>query len=355
MPEPYDWEWLKQPPQEATTEEHDARQLRNLRRWVDPVGSEQLEANAAQSEAAPKPHRLSREQRRQQLRQLRIHSVGDRPEPTELPLSPTPLSPSVPCQPDTDCQQTVHLHAEHDVSLAHPGALPPLDPLPEPTPQPVIENCAKKTMAKKKDDYRDHLKQEFNTLFDNLSLQPQQKHYLKSRWLDQVLWMEGRAGKARDMHYRLRLTTIIGGVIIPALVSLNFTGNDQAQLKQAIAASTFVLSQAVAICAATEQFFNYGDRWRHYRRSVESLKTQGWQFFELTGPYENSKTHEQGFSIFANQVEQILQHDVEIYSTQVAQAKQNEKQEEESNSGSGASVTSSTPANGRVPDAMRQP
>ncbi len=202
-------------------------------------------------------------------------------------------------------------------------------------------------MTKKQDDYRDHLKQEFNALFENLSLQPQQTHYLKSRWLDQVLWMEGRASKARDMHYRLRLTTIIGGVIIPALVSLNFTSNDQAQFKQAIAASTFLLSQAVAICAATEQFFNYGDRWRHYRRSVESLKTQGWQFFELTGPYENSKTHEQAFGIFANQVEQILQYDVEIYSTQVTQTKQNEKEEEQS--------TSPSPMSGRIPDIMRQP
>lgn len=202
-------------------------------------------------------------------------------------------------------------------------------------------------MTKKQDDYRDHLKQEFNTLFENLSLQPQQTHYLKSRWLDQVLWMEGRASRARDMHYRLRLTTIIGGVIIPALVSLNFTSNDQAQFKHAIAASTFLLSQAVAICAATEQFFNYGDRWRHYRRSVESLKTQGWQFFELTGPYENSKTHEQAFSIFANQVEQILQYDVEIYSTQVTQTKQNEKEEEQS--------AGLSPVSGRIPDIMRQP
>lgn len=355
MPEPYDWEWLKQSPPKATTQEHDARQLQNLRRWVDLTGAEQLDANAAPGDAAPKLHRLSREQRRQQLKQMRLHPAGDRLEPSD-PLLPPVSSLLMPCQPPTDaadCEQAVPVHSEPDLSFAKPGAIPPLAPLPEPTTQPVIENCAKKAMPKKKDDYREHLNQEFNTLFDNLGLQPQQKHYLKSRWLDQVLWMEGRAGKARDMHYRLRLTTIIGGVIIPALVSLNFTANDQVQLKQAIAASTFVLSQAVAICAATEQFFNYGDRWRHYRRSVESLKTQGWQFFELTGPYENSKTHEQGFNIFANQVEQILQHDVEIYSTQVTQAKQNEKQEEESNSETGVSATNSIPSNGRIPEAMR--
>lgn len=49
--------------------------------------------------------------------------------------------------------------------------------------------------------------------------------------------------------------------------------------------STFGLSQIVAISAAIEEFFHYGERWRHYRRTVESMKTQGWQFSQLTGPY----------------------------------------------------------------------
>lgn len=333
MPEPYEWEWLKQPSDEDP-EAEDAHQLKNLRRWIDSIDPDAPDAQTSPAKVERRPYRLSRWQRRQQLKQMQASPAKHISDSIEQRQSPVEFSLSG------------QLQSEPEMPLAHPGTLSPHEPLPEPSTQQPIENGAKK-MPKKKDDYRDHLKQEFNTLFENLNLQPQQKHYLKSRWLDQVLWMEGRSGKARDMHYRLRLTTIIGGVIIPALVSLNFTGNDQAQFKQAIAASTFFLSQAVAISAATEQFFNYGDRWRHYRRSVESLKTQGWQFFELTGPYESSKTHEQAFSVFANQVEQILQHDVEIYSTQVTQAKQNEKQEEEQS-------TSSSPANGRVPDPVRQ-
>lgn len=181
----------------------------------------------------------------------------------------------------------------------------------------------------KKDDYREWLKQDFSSLFESLGLKDRQAHYLRSRWLDQVLWMEGRAVRARDLHYKLRLTTIIGGVIIPALVSLNFVGDGNPRAKQALAISTFVLSQLVAVSAATEQFFNYGDRWRHYRRSVESLKTQGWQFFELSGPYQPYKTHDQAFNVFASQVESILQRDVEIYSTQVVQAKR-EKEDDQS-------------------------
>lgn len=173
----------------------------------------------------------------------------------------------------------------------------------------------------KQDPYQASLKQEFAGMVANLDLNDRQKYYLKSRWLEQVLWMEGKATRTRDFYYRLRLTTIIGGVIIPALVSLNFATYGGEQAKRIVFLSTFTLSQVVAISAAVEQFFNYGERWRHYRRSVESLKTQGWQFFELSGAYENFSSHDVAFHDFAGNVEAILQKDVEVYSTQVVQVK----------------------------------
>jgi hypothetical protein len=196
----------------------------------------------------------------------------------------------------------------------------------------------------KKDPYQEFLKQDFGELFENLELKDRQKHYLRSRWLDQILWMEGRAGRARDLYYRLRLTTIIGGVIIPALVSLSSVSagilnpdspdpnstDSSFYIRNTISWSAFILSQVVAISAATEQFFNYGDRWRNYRRSVESLKTQGWQFFELSGSYLPYKTHEEAFNTFASQVEQIIQQDVEIYATQITQPKGRDEDEETS-------------------------
>ncbi|MBF2084273.1 DUF4231 domain-containing protein [Thermoleptolyngbya sp. C42_A2020_037] len=173
-----------------------------------------------------------------------------------------------------------------------------------------------------KDPYREQLKQDFGTLFNTLELDETQRHYLRSRWLDQVLWMENKAGRARDRYYRLRLTTIIGGVLVPVLVSLNNVDNRNADA--IIRWSTVGISTVVAACAAVEEFFKYGERWRHYRRSVESLKTQGWQFSQLTGLYAQYPTHEEAFDFFASQVEDIIQKDVETYSTTVATAKRHE-------------------------------
>jgi hypothetical protein len=178
----------------------------------------------------------------------------------------------------------------------------------------------------RKDPYREFLKQDFNELFEKLELKEIQRHYLRARWLDQVLWMEGRAGQARDSYYKLRLTAIIGGIIIPIMVGLNI---EDRNVSQVVRWTTVGLGGVVAVTAAVEEFFHYGERWRHYRRSAESLKTQAWQFFQLAGPYTPYKTHSEAFSTFAGEVEEVIQRDVEIYATSVTKSKKEEGKAEE--------------------------
>jgi predicted alpha/beta hydrolase len=82
--------------------------------------------------------------------------------------------------------------------------------------------------------------------------------------------------------------------------------------------ATFALSLLVAISAAVEGFFRYGERWRHYRRTAELLKTEGWQFLQLTGYYRRHAAHALAYPLFASRVEDILQQDVDAYITTVA-------------------------------------
>lgn len=175
-----------------------------------------------------------------------------------------------------------------------------------------------------KTSYHELLKQDLNKLIEEIDLPDLQKHFMRSRWLDQVLWMEGRANHARSRYYFLRLITIIGGAIVPALVSLNIGG----QAAKSIPWITFGLSLLVAISAAVEEFFHYGERWRHYRRTVELLKTEGWQFFQLSGSYREYKSHAETYPAFATRVEDIIQRDVEVYTTQVVQEKKEEQEKQ---------------------------
>ena len=169
----------------------------------------------------------------------------------------------------------------------------------------------------RKETYEDQLRNEFGAIIGGLELEPMQKRFLDGRWLDQLLWFERKSGANQRRFYALRIVTIVGGVIVPALVSLNI-GEEGVRAK--LAYVTFTLSLIVAIAAAIEGFFGYGERWRTFRRTAEALKAQGWQFFELVGPYAVAD-HKTAFPIFATQVEILVQQDIEAFIAQAAHAK----------------------------------
>ncbi|MGH3118928.1 MAG: DUF4231 domain-containing protein [Gaiellales bacterium] len=154
------------------------------------------------------------------------------------------------------------------------------------------------------------LRNDYNELISSIQLSDEQRHFLRSRWLEYVLWMEVAAQRARNYYYVLRLTTVVGAVVIPALVSNN-----------AIWVS-FGLSLAVALSAAVEAFFQFGARWRHYRSLVEDLKAEGWAFYELGGPYgtENA-THSTGFQTFVDRVNDLLTRETRTYISEIATPK----------------------------------
>jgi hypothetical protein len=168
-----------------------------------------------------------------------------------------------------------------------------------------------------KASYRQRLKEDLEGVISSLDLRPPEKQFLRLRWLDQVMWMEEAADAARNRYYALRLTTIVGGVIVPALISLHLKGHKGT----VVAGIAVVLSLIVALSAAVEEFFHYGERWRHYRRTVELLKEEGWQFFQSSGPYKHHRDLENSYASFAERVESLLKADVNAYIKQVVQDK----------------------------------
>jgi hypothetical protein len=165
-------------------------------------------------------------------------------------------------------------------------------------------------------DHPTRMQQAYTRLIDSIDLSELQKDYLRLRWLDQVAWMEGRAARTQRRYYGLRLVTIIGGVLIPAVVGVKGVGG----IDEVTRWIAFGLGLVVAVSAAVEEFFNYGERWRHYRRTAETLKTEGWQFFQLIGPYAGT-TYADAYSAFAGRVEGLLQQDVQVFVTRITQEK----------------------------------
>ena len=157
----------------------------------------------------------------------------------------------------------------------------------------------------------------FDQLIGTLGLGELERVFLRSRWLDQVEWLDRAAKKAQRFYYVFRLVAIVGGVIVPALVSLNLNEAGQSTVRWI----AFVISLLVAISVALEEFFRFGERWRHYRRTAEMLKSEGWMFFQKAGPYKEYSTHADAYAAFAGQIETLARQEVELYITDVAREK----------------------------------
>jgi len=175
-----------------------------------------------------------------------------------------------------------------------------------------------------KTDYTQMMKAELIQVIDELEIADLQKKFLKSRWLDQLLWMEGVSKKNQRFYYVFRLACIIGGVMIPALVSLKIAGG-MGGFVQFVAV---VLSLIVAVSAAIEEFFHFGERWRHFRRTAEILKGEGWSFFQLTGNYRQYMTHVDAYPFFAGRIEEAFQNELEMFITKVSKENAQEKKTE---------------------------
>jgi Protein of unknown function (DUF4231) len=166
-----------------------------------------------------------------------------------------------------------------------------------------------------------------------LSMHEDKKEWMRDRWLDQVLWFDGRARAANLRYSALRVVAIAGGVLVPALVSLNPPHPSDLWIWDWVKPTAFVVSLAVAAAVGLDGFFHYGERWRHFRRTAELLKTEGWLFIEGGGRYKQYQHrhdfHERVFPLFATKVEELVRRDVEVYLTRIVQEKPEDSERED--------------------------
>jgi hypothetical protein len=173
------------------------------------------------------------------------------------------------------------------------------------------------------------------SMLDGLDITPFQKGLLRDRWLDQVTWMGAKARKARTRYLLVRIPLILGGVLVPALITILLSSEGKTSIPWLFGISidgvrllAFVTSLTVAASAGLEEVMKFGDRWRHYRRTAELLKTLGWQYVMLNGVFRRYRTHADGFGAFTERVEDALNEDVEGYlSTMEGEASERSKHE----------------------------
>jgi ABC-type multidrug transport system fused ATPase/permease subunit len=164
------------------------------------------------------------------------------------------------------------------------------------------------------------LQVELSEVIDELDLPETNRHYLRSRWLDQVLFHHARAEASQKLYTSLRLLVIFGGIAVPALSSLTNPaltniGNPSTVASPTILSGsgaltvgwiTFVLGLVVAFSAAVEQFLNSGQQVRYHRNLAERLQNEFWTYFALTSHYRAFQSHNAAFPRYTQRTEHLL-------------------------------------------------
>lgn len=163
---------------------------------------------------------------------------------------------------------------------------------------------------------------ELKDIIGKLDLEPQQKEFVKARWLKYALWWDKRSNDSKKPYQRLRATAAIAGVITAALVGANL---GSAELSLWFRLLTLGTSLLVTACLALEEVYHYGDIWREKRDACERIKVEGFRFFQLTGRYSESAAHKAPpackqpwshrdvFGDFADRVEGIIESEIGSY------------------------------------------
>lgn len=191
-------------------------------------------------------------------------------------------------------------------------------------------------------DYRAYLRDSFGKNIDSLNISDQRKQFLKDRWLDQLLYQEGKASKEQTRFVRSMVFRTVGGAIATMLmgVSSSTAGNTI----KGFVWTAFVLNGSVNIVGGVSDFMKFGEKHVKARVAAERLKSSGWQYFQLCGVYKQFVDHSDAYKAFARETELLIQQDLEGF---IAQAEEKSEKGEEKSAIPAASVPSNQLVNYR--------
>ena len=111
----------------------------------------------------------------------------------------------------------------------------------------------------------------------------------------------------------LRFVMTIGSILLPAILSIGQM--DPTKLPRNFDTITYwtswSLSLTITACNGFLQLFSLDKNYIAYSLVVEQLKTEGWQYFQLSGKYENAQNHGQAFKQFCKSVEGVKRKQIE--------------------------------------------
>ena len=162
--------------------------------------------------------------------------------------------------------------------------------------------------------YDDSYANQVNGIIDTLELDSEtDRGILKSRFLSEVVKYEERKLKTKKYYDIFRFIVTTGSILLPAILSLGQM--DPTKLPKNFDQITYWSSWTISLMVTASngflQLFSLDKNYFEYALTTEQLKTEGWQFFQLSGKYEDDESHQEAYKDFSKSIENIKRKQVE--------------------------------------------
>jgi len=162
--------------------------------------------------------------------------------------------------------------------------------------------------------YDDSYANQVNNIIDTLDLDSEtDRGILKSRFLSEVVEYERRKLKTKKYYDIFRFIVTTGSILLPAILSLGQM--DPAKLPKNFDQITYWASWTISLMVTASngflQLFSLDKNYFEYALTTEQLKTEGWQYFQLSGKYEDDESHQEAYKAFSKSIENIKRKQVE--------------------------------------------
>lgn len=151
-------------------------------------------------------------------------------------------------------------------------------------------------------------------IIDDIELQrPYDKAIIKHRFLDEITYYEKKRDETKKFYNVFRFIVTTGSILLPAVLSMGQM--DPAKLPRNFDMISYWFSWTISLLVTGSngflQLFSLDKNYFSYSMVVEQLKTEGWQFFGLSGKYDDYPDHQSAYKAFSKSVESIKRKQVD--------------------------------------------
>ena len=178
-------------------------------------------------------------------------------------------------------------------------------------------------------NFKNSYAEQVNEIINTLNLDSEtDRNILKSRFLGEVINYEKRKLHTKKYYDIFRFIVTTGSILLPAILSLGQM--DPAKLPKHFDQWTYWSSWTISLMVTASngflQLFSLDKSYFEYALTTEQLKTEGWQYFQLSGKYEDDESHQEAYKAFSKSIENIKRKQVEKEFSGKADVNKNKKE-----------------------------